>query len=119
MLWSFFVICLLTLFDNKSSSDYVVSSSRSLSTTTDPSQDLVEIEVVLQHPIRELVELIDKVSDVDTAHGVGLREWHGLREVLPESSASLSSVVGSAYMAMCSSSPVGSQQTPETWSNSS
>ena len=46
--------------------------------------------MVLQHPIRKLVELVDKVSDVDTAHGVGLREWHGLWEVLPGSSASFS-----------------------------
>jgi hypothetical protein len=52
------------------------------------SQDLIEIKMVLQNPIRKLVELVDKVSDVDTAHGVGLGERHGLREVLPESSAS-------------------------------
>ena len=46
--------------------------------------------MVLQHPIRKLVELVYKVSDVDTAHGVGLGERHGLREVLPESSESSS-----------------------------
>jgi hypothetical protein len=43
--------------------------------------------MVLQHPIRKLVELVDKVSNVDTAHGVGLGERHGLREVLPVLSA--------------------------------
>jgi len=58
------------------------------SATTHSSQDLIKIKVVLQHTIRELVELIDKVSDVDTAHRVGLGERHGLREILPESSAS-------------------------------
>jgi hypothetical protein len=51
------------------------------------SQDLIEIKMVLQNPIRKLVELVDKVSDVDTAHRIGLRERHGLRKVLPESSA--------------------------------
>ena len=58
------------------------------SATTHSSQDLVEIKVMLQYSIRELVELVDKVSDVDTAHRVGLGERHGLREILPESSAS-------------------------------
>jgi hypothetical protein len=56
---------------------------------TYPSQDLIEIKMVLQNPIRKLVELVDKVSDVDTAHRIGLGERHGLREVLPESSAPL------------------------------
>jgi len=42
---------------------------------------------MLQYSIRELVELVDKVSDVDTAHGVGLGERHGLWKILPESSA--------------------------------
>jgi hypothetical protein len=39
---------------------------------------------MLQYPIRELIKLVDKVSDIDTAHRIGLRERHGLREVLPE-----------------------------------
>jgi hypothetical protein len=46
--------------------------------------------MVLQHSIRKLVELVDKVPDVDTAHRVGLGERHGLGEVLPESSESSS-----------------------------
>jgi hypothetical protein len=39
--------------------------------------------MVLLNSICELIELVDKVSDVYTAHWVGLRERHGLREVLP------------------------------------
>jgi len=39
--------------------------------------------MVLQHSVRELVELVHEVSNVDTAHRIGLREWHGLRKVLP------------------------------------
>lgn len=39
--------------------------------------------MMLQYTIRELVELVDKVSDIDTAHRVSLRERHSLWKVLP------------------------------------
>jgi hypothetical protein len=38
---------------------------------------------MLQHSVGKLVELIDKISNVDATHGVGLREWHRLWKVLP------------------------------------
>jgi hypothetical protein len=40
--------------------------------------------------VGELVELVDKVADVDTAHGICLGEWHLLWEALPERIGSVS-----------------------------
>lgn len=45
--------------------------------------------MMLQYPIRKLVELVDEISNVDTTHRIGLGEWHWLGEVLPGTSASL------------------------------
>lgn len=39
---------------------------------------------MLRYAICELVELVDEIAYIDTAHRVRLREWHGLRERLPE-----------------------------------
>jgi hypothetical protein len=83
MPWSFLLICLLTLLESKSSRDYISALSASRQTDTHSTQDLVKVEVVLQHSVRKLVELIDKISDVDATHGIGLRERHRLWEVLP------------------------------------
>jgi hypothetical protein len=41
--------------------------------------------MLLRDAISELVKLVDKVADVDAAHGICLRERHGLRETLPAS----------------------------------
>lgn len=51
---------------------------------TNPSQNFVNVEMLLSHPICKLVELIHKVSNVDTAHGIRLGEGHRLRESLPD-----------------------------------
>jgi hypothetical protein len=74
--------------------------------------------MMLQNTVRELIELIDEISDIYTAHWVGLRERHCLWEVLPIQSVSVLHPE-MTYIASCSSSPVGSQHTPDTWSNSS
>jgi len=71
--------------------------------------------MLLAHAVRKLVELFHEVSNVDTAHGVDLGEGHGLRESVPVLSVANSP---GAYIANDSISPVASQQTPDTWSNS-
>jgi hypothetical protein len=38
---------------------------------------------MLQYAVRKLIELIDEIPNIDTAHGVCLGERHRLGEVLP------------------------------------
>lgn len=54
---------------------------------TNLSQNFVNVEMLLSYPIGKLVELIHKVSNVDTAHGVRLGKRHRLRESLPDPSS--------------------------------
>ena len=67
--------------------------------------------MMLRNAIHKLVELVDKVANIDTAHGVRLRERHRLRKALPEP---LALAARSTYIAKLSASPVASQQTPTT-----
>ena len=39
--------------------------------------------MLLIHPIRELIELVDEIPDVYTTHRICLGKWHRLREPLP------------------------------------
>jgi hypothetical protein len=52
--------------------------------TTRLAEDLVNVDVMLRDAVGELVELVDEVADVDTAHGICLGERHLLGEALPE-----------------------------------
>lgn len=54
---------------------------------TNLSQNLVNVQVLLNHSIGKLVKLVDEIAYIDTAHRVSLRERHSLREALPGKSA--------------------------------
>lgn len=69
---------------------------------------------MLRHTIGELVELLDKVANVDTTHRVRLGEGHALREPMP----GYQQRTHSTHIAICSLSPVASQHTLDTWLNS-
>jgi hypothetical protein len=39
--------------------------------------------MLLSNAIGELIELVDEIADIDTAHGICLGERHSLRKPLP------------------------------------
>lgn len=49
---------------------------------TDLAKKLIGVLVMVADAVNELVEEVNKVADVDAAHGVGLREGHCKREGL-------------------------------------
>ena len=107
------MICALTWAVKRSSRDYAVSLSRC--SWAYLAQHLVNVDVLLVHTIGKLIELVDKVANIDTTHGVRLGEGHRLGEALPASGRQLMRTrQKDADIARDSASPVASQHTPET-----
>jgi hypothetical protein len=77
------------------SSQLGLASASDEKQTTHLAENFVDVDVMLRDAVGELVELVDKVADVDTAHGVCLGERHLLREALPEEIGSVSVTRGS------------------------